>query len=84
MTRGSWRFTAWAFGGQTVCSSVLALSKLWPDDGWDVASFWLYTAWFATSAIFFLYLIRVRRNDEPFCAEEEARRADWDRRGRQL
>jgi hypothetical protein len=84
MTRGSWKFAAWAFGGQTICSALLLLNKLWPEDGWDAASFWLYLAWFAISATYFLYLLRVLRNDAPFWNEEEARRADWDRRGRQL
>jgi hypothetical protein len=84
MSRGSWRFTAWAFGGQTVCSALLALNQLWPDRVRDAASFWLYLAWFAISATYFLYLLRVRRNDAPFWDEEAARRADWDRRGRRL
>ena len=57
MTRGSWKLSVWAAGGQVACSSLLTLNKLRPDDGWDAASFW---------------------------DEEEARRADWDRRGRQL
>lgn len=84
MTRGTWKFSAWAAGGQTVCSALLTLNKLRPDDGWDAASFWVFLAWFAISAVYFLYLLRVRRNDAPFWNEEEARRADWERRGRQL
>lgn len=31
-----------------------------------------------------VYLLRIRRNDEPFWDEEESRRSDFDRRGRQL
>lgn len=50
---------------QTVCTALLALSKLPPDDGWEAASFWIYTPWFTMSLTFFLYLIRVRRNDRP-------------------
>lgn len=84
MGRGSWRFGAWAAGGQAVCSSLLALSKLGSDGGLDAVSFWLDTAWFAVSVIQCLYLFRVRRNDEPFWDEEVVRRADWDRRGRRL
>lgn len=84
MARGSWKFGAWSAGGQAVCSSLLALNKLWPDDGLDVLSFWIYTAWFAVSVAQFLYLLRVRRNDAPFWDAEEALRADWERRGRRL
>jgi hypothetical protein len=84
MTRGSWKIAVWSAGGQAVCSALLTLNKLWPDDGWDAVSFWVYAAWFATSTIYFLYLRRVRRNDAPLWDEEEARRADWDRRGRRL
>jgi hypothetical protein len=84
MTRGSWKFTAWAAGAQVVSSALLTLNNLRPDDGWDAASFWVFLTWFAISAIYFLYLLRVRQNDAPFWDEEEARRADWDHRGRQL
>jgi hypothetical protein len=84
MSRGSWKFMVWCVAGQAVCSAPLALNKLQPDDGWDVVSFWVYAVGFATSTIYFLYLLRVRRNDAPFWDEEEARRADWDRRGRRL
>jgi hypothetical protein len=68
--------------GEYLC--LLTLNKMWPDDGLDVLSFWVYTAWFAISTIYFLYLLPVRRNDGPFWDEEEASRADWDRRGRRL
>ena len=84
MTRGTWRISAWAAGGQVACSSLLTLNKARPDDGWDAASFWVFLAWFAISTINFLYLLRVWRNDAPFWDEEEARRADWDRRGRRM
>ncbi|MDQ0850676.1 hypothetical protein QFZ65_002614 [Arthrobacter sp. B3I9] len=84
MSRGSWRFALWVFGGQFVCSALLALNKVGSSHGWDPVSFWLYTAWFIISAIQLLLLLRVRRNDAPFWDEDEARRADWDRRGRRL
>ena len=58
MARGSWRLAAWGAGGQAVCSALLTLNKLWPDNGWDAASFWIYLAWFAVSANFFLHLLR--------------------------
>jgi hypothetical protein len=54
------------------------------EKGFDAVSFWIYTARFAVSVAQFLYRLRVRRSDAPFWDEEEARHADWDRRGRQL
>lgn len=84
MTRGSWKFGAWSAGGQIVVSALLALNKLWPEKGFDAMSFWIYLARLAVSVIQFARLLRVRRNDAPFWDEEEARRADWDQRGRQL
>ena len=84
MTRGSWKFRAWSAAGQIAVSALLALNKLWSEQGFDAVSFWIYTAWFAVSVAQFLYLLRVRRKDAPFWDEEDDRRADWDRRGRQL
>lgn len=84
MTRGGWRFAVWSFGLQAVCLSMLAFLSMSAGNGWDVAGFWLFTVAALLSAIYFLHLLRVRRHDAPFWDEEEARRADWDRRGRQL
>ncbi|WP_256859993.1 hypothetical protein [Arthrobacter sp. 49Tsu3.1M3] len=84
MTRGSWKFGAWSAAGQIAVSALLALNKLWSEQGFDAVSFWIYAAWFAVSVAQFLYLLRVRRKDAPFWDEEDDRRADWDRRGRQL
>jgi hypothetical protein len=50
---------------------------------WELASYlWLATILVALGGLAFL--LYVRRNDRPFCDEEEARRAEWDRRGRAL
>jgi hypothetical protein len=84
MSRGSWKFIAWSVVVLAVCSALLTINKLQPDDGGDVVSFWVYAVWFATNTIYFLYLLRVRSNDAPFWDEEEAHRNDWDRRGRRL
>jgi hypothetical protein len=84
MSRGSWRFAVWVFGGQAVCSGLLALNKLGSNVGRDQVSFWLFTVWFIISAIQLLHLLRVRRNDAPFWDEDETRRDDWERRGRRL
>ena len=83
-TRGSWKFQTWAACGQAGISALLALNKLASSGGWDPVSFWLFTAWFILSVIQLLYLLRVRRNDAPFWDEDEARQADWERRGRRL
>ena len=84
MSRGSWKFRTWAAGGQVVISALLAFNKLASSGGWDPVSFWLFTVWFILSVVQLLYLLRVRRNDAPFWDEDEARRADWDLRGRRL
>jgi hypothetical protein len=84
MGRGSWRVGAWAAAAMVVCSAPIALNKLGSKDGWDPVLFWLYTVWFVISVIQLLHLLRVRRNDWPFWDKDEARRADWDRRGRRL
>ncbi|WP_090953958.1 hypothetical protein [Arthrobacter sp. ov118] len=84
MSRGSWKFRTWAAGPMVVISALLALNQLGSSHGWDPVSFWLYTALFIISVIQVLYLLRVRRNDAPFWDEDEARRDDWDRRGRRL
>jgi hypothetical protein len=84
MARGSWRLSIWSAGGQAVSFSLLALLKTGAGNGWDVAGFWLFTACALFNATYFVYLLRVRRNDGPFWDEEEARRAEWDRRGRRL
>jgi protein-S-isoprenylcysteine O-methyltransferase Ste14 len=84
MGRGGWKFQAWAAGAMMVLSALLALIRLVPSHEWDPVSFWLYTALFLLSVIQLLRLLRVRRNDAPFWDEDEARRDDWERRGRRL
>ncbi|MDJ0356907.1 hypothetical protein [Paenarthrobacter sp. PH39-S1] len=84
MTRGSFRFLVWADVGLAAVSTILALNALfWRSKDWDLPAF-LPAALFLISGILLGHLIRVRRNDMPFWDEEEARRDDWDRRGRQL
>ncbi|MDQ0242012.1 hypothetical protein [Arthrobacter bambusae] len=84
MTRGSFRFMLCAWAGQTVISVLLALNALVWRSPWDPPSFFLALGLFVITAVYLVYLLRVRRNDAPFWDEEEGRRADWDRRGRQL
>ena len=84
MTRGSWRFSIWLSGLQVLCFSVLAFSKLKTGNGWDVAAVSIYSLVVLFNVVWFLYLLRVRRNDAPFWHEDEVRSAEWERRGRQL
>ncbi|MBT2568101.1 hypothetical protein J7I84_16670 [Arthrobacter sp. ISL-85] len=84
MSRGSWKFATAVFGAQTVCMGLLALNKLWSSGEWDSVLFWVFTVWFIVTVIQLLHLLRVRRNDALFWDEDEARRDDWDRRGRRL
>jgi hypothetical protein len=84
MTRGSFRFALCAWVGQTVISALLALNALVWRSPSDPPLFFLALGLFVVCTIYLGYLLRVRRNDAPFWDDEEARRADWDRRGRQL
>jgi len=86
MTRGGWRFQVWGSGVQAVAFSVLAFLAFRGAGagGWDAMAFWLCIVCILLNATHFLYLLRVRRNDARFWDEEEASRADWERRGRRL
>lgn len=86
MTRGSFRFLFGAVLAQIILSAILMLLNLGIVSGreWEPVAFSLAAALFAGNVIFFGHQLRVRRNDTPFWNEEEARREDWDRRGRQL
>ncbi|MFH5880239.1 hypothetical protein [Arthrobacter sp. NA-172] len=86
MTRGSFRLTFGAVMTQIILSVILMLLNLGIVQGreWEPVGFFPPAGLFAVNAIFFRRLLRVRRNDERFWNEDEARREDWDRRGRQL
>jgi hypothetical protein len=66
-----------------LCFSVLASWRFAAVDR-DIAALWIYSAVVLVNAVYFLYLLRVRRNDAIFWDDEERRRAEWDRRGRKL
>ncbi|MFE4541038.1 hypothetical protein [Arthrobacter sp. NPDC056727] len=81
MTRGGFRFQlfTWAF---------LTLNPIWqllsrPNEPWTGFCV-LMVAMLVLSAGALAYLLYVRHRDGHFWDEEEARRADWDRRGRRL
>lgn len=86
MGRGGWRFTMWVYVLQVLCSGSIAAIRLTTglENGLNAILFYLCLLWFLMAAGAVLYFVRVRRNDEPFWDAEEARRADFDRRGRQF
>lgn len=83
MTRGSWRLSVWSSGLMVLCFSVLAIRRFTAVDR-DIAALWIYSAVALVNVAYFLYLLRVRRNDAIFWDDEERRRAEWERRGRRL
>ena len=66
-----------------LCFSVLAIWRSTAANR-DIAALWIYSAVVLVNATYFLYLLRVRRNDAIFWDDEERRPAEWDRRGRRL
>lgn len=83
MTRGGFRFmfVGWTF---MAVMQLVELILFWvAGKPWELASYlWLATLLIALGGL--VYLLYVRRHDRHFWDEEEARRADWDRRGRAL
>lgn len=81
MTRGGFRFQLfmWILLAVNPISQLVARS----DEPWDGFHF-LMVALLVLCAAGLAYLFYVRHRDGHFWDEEEARRADWDRRGRQL
>lgn len=83
MTRGGFRFmfVGWIFLALT---QLVALILFWvAGKPWEIGSYLrLATLLIALGGL--AYLMRIRHHDGHFWDEEEARRADWDRRGRAL
>lgn len=83
MTRGGFRFffVVWTFMALT---QLVVLILFWAAGRpWELGSYlWLATLLVALGGL--AYLLYIRRHDKHFWDEEEAIRADWDRRGRQL
>lgn len=82
MTRGGFRFSFWVCVVLTLGNLVSALLAFVGRG--DSLALFLAVGVVVAGVIFLAYLLRVRRNDEPFWDEEDGRRADFDRRGRQL
>lgn len=83
MTRGAfrWQFVLWSLW--TVLQLVSAIMHLASATVWASKDYWTLIALiFGVSAL--VYLLYVRHHDGRFWEEEEARRADWERRERAL
>jgi len=81
MTRGGFRL-------QLVMWALVTINPVWQlvfrsNEPWD-GFHYLMAAILVACVGFLAYLLYVRHRDGHFWDEEEARRADWDRRGRQL
>lgn len=83
MTRGGFRglFILWAF--MAVTQVVFLILRGAAGRGWDAGNYLSLATVLAASAGL-AYLLHIRRHDKDFWDEEEARRSEWDRRGRQL
>ncbi|MDQ0028784.1 hypothetical protein J2S89_000592 [Arthrobacter bambusae] len=83
MKRGAfrWQFVIWSLW--TVLQLVSVIMQLASATVWDSRDYWsLIALIFGVAGL--VYLLYVRHHDGRFWEEEEAARADWDRRGRAL
>jgi hypothetical protein len=83
MTRGGFRvqFVLWSIW--TALRFVLVIRNLASGTVWNLGEYLLLSALMFGMA-FLGFLLYVRQHDGHFCEEEEAKRAEWDRRGRTL
>lgn len=83
MTRGGFRvqFVLWSLW--TALQLVMVVGNLVMGTVWDLGDY-LSLAGLILGAAFLGFLLYVRRHDGHFWEEEEAKRDDWDRRGRAL
>lgn len=83
MTRGDFRtqFVLWSIW--TALQLVVVVINMVVDTHWDWGDY-LFLIGLILGVGFLGFLLYVRHHDGPFWEEEEAKRADWDRRGRAL
>lgn len=81
MTRGGFRLQL-VMVALLAANAIVQIAFRW-DEAWDAFRY-LMLAMLIMSAVFTAYLFYVRHYDGHFWDEEETRRKDWDRRGRQL
>lgn len=83
MTRGGFRYQLVLWSIWTVLQLVVVVINLVSDSVWDLGDYLFFTA-LILGVTYLLFLLYVRHHDGHFWEEEEAKRADWDRRGRAL
>jgi hypothetical protein len=81
MTKGAFRFhlTLWTL--MAVLQAFLVLRRI--GESWDELTY-IWAALLVLAVVNIFVLLYTRHRDHRFWEEEESRRADWDRRGRQL
>lgn len=83
MTRGSFRFMFVLWSIWTSLQLVMLVGSLVVGTVWDTGMY-LSLAALILGVGFLGFLLYVRHHDGHFWEQEEAKRADWDRRGRAL
>lgn len=83
MTRGAFRvqFVLWSL--MAVLPLAILIGNRVMTTVWDLRDY-LALAMLIVAVAYLVYLLHVRRHDGRFWEEEEARRDEWDRRGREL
>lgn len=83
MTRGAFRFQFVLWSIFLALQLVVLVMNLYIGPAWGLGDY-LSLATVILTALYLAFLLYVRHHDGHFWDEEEAARADWDRRGRAL
>jgi hypothetical protein len=83
MTRGAFRFQFVLWSIWTALQLVIVVVNVAAGTVWDLGDY-LALAGLALGIIYLGCLLYLRHRDGHFWEEDEAKRADWDRRGRAL
>ena len=83
MTRGSFRVQFVLWSAWSVLQLVMLIGNLVAGTIWDLGDYLSVIA-LILGAAFLGFLLYVRHHDGHFWEEEEAERAEWERRGRAL
>lgn len=83
MTRGAFRFQFVLWSIWTALQLVVGVINLAAGTVWDLGDY-LALAGLTLGMVYLGCLLYLRHRDGHFWAEEEAKRAHWDRRGRAL
>lgn len=83
MGRSGFRLQVWLWSIMALVQLAFFSFKVGSPDPWILVDY-LRLALMIGAISYVVYLFYVRRHDGHFWDEEDARRADWERRGRQL